>query len=305
MSTFILLANASAFEVGVEQLRWKLFPLAFVLVVLGIWESSWKSGSDPRSILGILIKTTIIIVLLAGSPALMKNGKEAFDDLHVAITTNRQDNTFNEFLGEKLPIIEPSVTTIGPYIASLITTALQYLGSVGVKIVKFFQEYAIGCLTAVSPLMIALLAISYTQAIGTRFLMTSLCVVMWSLGFILVDLFLSYLGPVLFSGMLGSIGGAPIAAGKLLIGWPAAVGIMLVAALVPTFLYIATPMAIGKLMAGANAGTAAAWGALSNMSQGAQHASRGAQIASTLRTAATAKTGSTEGSIPRPPNPIV
>ncbi len=77
--------------------------------------------------------------------------------------------------------------------------------------------------------------------------MTSLCVVMWSLGFILVDLFLSYLGPVLFSGMLGGGGGALVAAGKLLISWPAAVGIMLVAALVPTFLYIATPMAIGKL----------------------------------------------------------
>jgi hypothetical protein len=33
-----------------------------------------------------------------------------------------------------------------------------------------FQQYAIGCLTAASPLMIGLLALSYTQAIGLRFL---------------------------------------------------------------------------------------------------------------------------------------
>jgi len=301
----MLLANVSAFEVGVNQLREHLFPLAFILVVLGIWESTWKGNNDPRSILGIVIKTTIIVVLLAGFPALMKHGKEAFDGLNFTLTTGLQNN-FKELLDGELPTVEARFSDIGPYIASLAATTLQYLGSFGVNIVKFFQQYAIGCLTAVSPLMISLLAITYTQSIGIRFLMTSLCVIMWSLGFILVDLFLSYLGPVLLGGIMGGIGGAPIAAGRLLIiSWPAAVGTMLVAALVPTFLYIATPMAISKLMAGANAGTAAAWGGLSNMSQGAQYASRGAQIASTLRTAATAKTGSTEGSIPRPSNPIV
>ena len=135
--------------------------------------------------------------------------------------------------------------------------------------------------------------------------MTSLCVVMWSLGFILADLFSSYLGTVMLSGMMAGGVTAGVAGVLTVVSWPAAVGAMLIAALVPTFLYIATPMAIGKLMEGANAGTAAAWGALSHMSQGAQHASRGAQVASSLRAAATAKIPSSEGSIPRPPNPIV
>lgn len=302
MESYILLANASAFDAGVETLRWKLFPLAFILVILGIWESGWKGGSNPKAILGILLKTTIIVVLLTFFPDLMKGGKEAFDGLKNVVSSDSQ-NRFKELLSSKFP--EVSIWELGPYIALLITTLLQFLGLIGVKIVTFFQQYAIGCLTAVSPLMLGLLAISYTQAIGIRFLMTSLCVVMWSVGFIFVDLFLSYLGPVLLGGMAGSGGGALVAAGKLLISWPAAVGTMLVATLVPTFLYVATPMAIGKLMAGANAGTAAAWGGLSNMSQGAQHAARGAQIASQVRAAATAKTASTEGNIPRPPNPIV
>ncbi len=134
MAPFILLANASAFEVGVNQLREHLFPLAFILVVLGIWESVWKSGSDPRSLLGIFIKTTIIIVLLAGFPALMKNGKEAFDGLKNIVGPDPQ-NSFKELISNSLPAV--SVWELGPYIASLVTTVLQYLGSVGVKIVKF------------------------------------------------------------------------------------------------------------------------------------------------------------------------
>src|ERR1700754_4624692 len=104
MTAYIILANASAFEAGVEQLRWKLFPLAFVFVVLGIWESSWKGGSDPKSIFGILLKTTIIVVLLALFPAIMKNGKETFDGLKESISPGFY-NRFLELLGRDLPSV--------------------------------------------------------------------------------------------------------------------------------------------------------------------------------------------------------
>ncbi len=104
---------------------------------------------------------------------------------------------------------------------------------------------------------------------------------------------------------MGTGVGATVGGVLTIVSWPAAVGAMLIAALVPTFLYIATPLAIGKLMAGANGGTAAAWGGLSHMATGAQHVSRGVQVASSLHAAATGKTASTEGSVQRPPNPIV
>lgn len=304
MEPLTLLAAASPFDVGVEQLRSKLFPLAFVLVVLGIWESVWKGGSDPKAILGIFIKTMIIVVLLAGFPDLMKNGKDAFDGLKTAVTADSQ-NRFKELLEADLEKVDDGISSIGNYIASLVVAFLQFLGLLGMRIVKFFQEYAVGCLTAVSPLMVGFLSISYTQSIGIRFLMTSLCVVMWSLGFIFVDLFLSYLGTGVLAGMLATGVGATVGSVLTVVAWPAAIGTMLCAALVPTFLYIATPMAIGKLMAGANVGTAAAWGGLSNMATGTQHVSRGAQLASSLRTAGIGKSASTDGSIPRPPNPIV
>ena len=137
MEPYILLANASAFEAGVDQLRWKLVPLAFALVVLGIWESGWKSGSDPKAILGILLKTTIIVVLLAAFPTLMKNGKEAFDGLREVMTINQHDNC-KELLKGDLPAVEARFSDIGPYIASVAATILQYLGRLGTKIVHFF-----------------------------------------------------------------------------------------------------------------------------------------------------------------------
>ncbi len=302
MASHILLANASAFDMGVDQLRWKLLPLAFILVVFGIWESAWKGGSDPKSILGILIKTTIIVVLLAGFPALMKSGKDAFDTLKETVSPDAQ-NRFKELLEGGLP--EAGAWSIGEYIASLIVWFLQFLGWIGMQIVILFQDYAIGCLKAVSPLMIGLLAVSYTQNIGIRFLMTSLCVVMWSLGFIFVDLFLSYLGTGVFAGSLASGVGALRAGMLTIIGWPAAIGTMLVAALVPTFLYAATPMAIAKLMEGANAGAAAAWGGLSNMGQAAQQISRGATAVQQMQQAAATKKVVTEAKVERPPNPIV
>ncbi|PWU10194.1 MAG: hypothetical protein C5B47_02525 [Verrucomicrobia bacterium] len=315
MTSYLLLANISAFDVGVNYLRDHLFSLAFILIVLGIWESAWKGGNDPKAILGILLKTTIIVVLLAFFPVMMKGGKEFFNGLKESVNSETQ-NKFNELLDSKLPEVEPKFSTIGPYIASLITAFLQYCGTIGVEIVKHFQTYAIGCLTAVSPLMIGLLALSYTQAIGVRFLMTSLCVVMWSLGFVFADLFLSYLGTSVFAGMLASGTGALAGVAASAFSWPAALGAMLVACLVPTFLYIATPMAIAKLMAGANAGTAMAWGGLSNMASGAQYASRGSEAIKGMQAMRAAKqaTGkeasaekastSTGGTVERPPNPI-
>ena len=165
--------------------------------------------------------------------------------------------------------------------------------------------------------MIGFLAISYTQNIGIKFLLTSIGVIMWSLGMVLVDLFLYYLGTGVMGGMLSAGVGAGIAAGPLaIVSWPAAVGTMLIASLVPTFLYLATPIAVATLMSGANAGAAAAWGGLSNMAQGAQHVTRGStalqnmRIASSLRGSSGEKndsknSDSTGGKIERPPNPIV
>ncbi len=115
------------------------------------------------------------------------------------------------------------------------------------------------------------------------------------------------------AGMLSAGLGAGAAGLATIVSWPAAIGTFLMAAFVPTFFYIATPMAVSALMSGANAGAAAAWGGLSNMAQGAQHVARGGQVLQKMHAASSLRgsgnqpgtsTASTGGEISRPPNPI-
>jgi len=51
------------------EIRTLLMPFAFVLCVMGIGEMGWRAGSDTRAILGALIKTILVVGLLAGYPA--------------------------------------------------------------------------------------------------------------------------------------------------------------------------------------------------------------------------------------------
>jgi hypothetical protein len=44
-------------------------PFAFLLCVLGIGEMGWRAGSDARTVLGALLKTIIVVTLIAGYPS--------------------------------------------------------------------------------------------------------------------------------------------------------------------------------------------------------------------------------------------
>ncbi|MBE2204080.1 MAG: hypothetical protein IAE94_07070 [Chthoniobacterales bacterium] len=51
------------------ELRTLLMPFAFVLAVVGIGEMGWRAASDTRAILGALLKTILIVGMLAGYPS--------------------------------------------------------------------------------------------------------------------------------------------------------------------------------------------------------------------------------------------
>ena len=73
-------------------------------------------------------------------------------------------------------------------------------------LLRFFQEFAIAGLIAVSPLLIGFLFFSYTQSLGVQFGVTSLTVLLWHVAICLVDLVIQAISDVLF---------APITAGGL------------------------------------------------------------------------------------------
>ncbi|MCX6960778.1 MAG: hypothetical protein NTW91_10995, partial [Verrucomicrobia bacterium] len=63
-------ALSNLFE-SANEIRMLMMPFAFVLCILGIGEMGWKAGSDPRAILGTILKVTIIVALIAGYPTIM------------------------------------------------------------------------------------------------------------------------------------------------------------------------------------------------------------------------------------------
>jgi hypothetical protein len=75
------------------QIRSYMMPFAFVLCILGIGEMGWKAGSDAKSILGAILKVTIIVALIAGYPTMMNKGMEAFQEMRQKFT-NAQDAKF-------------------------------------------------------------------------------------------------------------------------------------------------------------------------------------------------------------------
>ena len=50
------------------EFRTLLMPFAFILCVIGIGKMGWRAGSDSRAILGALLKSIVIVTLIAGYP---------------------------------------------------------------------------------------------------------------------------------------------------------------------------------------------------------------------------------------------
>ncbi|MBN8707736.1 MAG: hypothetical protein J0I10_00020, partial [Verrucomicrobia bacterium] len=79
------------------DIRTLLMPFAFVLAVIGLGEMGWRAGSDPRGNLGALLKTTLIVALLAGYPTAMDSGQKAFVEMRGKFT-NARDAKFVQLL---------------------------------------------------------------------------------------------------------------------------------------------------------------------------------------------------------------
>ena len=80
-----------------NEIRTLLMPFAFTLCVIGIGEMGWRAGSDPRAILGALLKCILIVTLLAGYPDIMRGGQSAFIEVRNRFT-NARDAKFVQLL---------------------------------------------------------------------------------------------------------------------------------------------------------------------------------------------------------------
>jgi hypothetical protein len=233
-----------------NEIRTLLMPFAFTLCVIGIGEMGWRAGSDPRAILGALLKCILIVTLLTGYPDIMRGGQSAFIEVRNRFT-NARDAKFVQLLRstvENQP--SDSLTDIGKIVPAAIGYFFQGIGRFMLLVLRFFQEFAIAGLVAVSPLLIGFLFFSYTQSVGVHFGVTSLTVLLWYVAICLVDITIQLISDVLFLPI--TTGGLIQTAQNMIIvqNWLHFPFIMAFAAFLTVFFYLSVPFVASAVMKG-------------------------------------------------------
>jgi hypothetical protein len=256
--------NYDAAVAASKMLRDDLMPITYFICFLGFVECVWRSRGDGERILMFFISIACIVILAAKFSTgieLLKNAINAMMDTH----NQHVNNMFYQVLNANLTN-EPSMWDVGNYILYGIIKLLQGIGRFGIIVVELIQHVSLLALVAISPILIGMLATSWTRSAGVRFLMTSLIVCMWSIGIALVDLVLFAIGQYVFAaalgaGAAGAIGtvGAGTAAGVTLttLALPAVLLAVGLATFVPMALYLAIPIVMHSVMLGANPLTSA------------------------------------------------
>jgi hypothetical protein len=244
-------------QAGAEQIRLLLMPFAFVLCVIGMGEMGWRAGSDPRAILGAVLKVVLIVSLIASYPAAIEGGQEAFKGMRDQFTDAR-DAQFIQLLRSRIEN-QPSdsLTDIGKIIPAAIAYFFQGIGRFMLVLLEYFQNFAIAGLLAVSPLLLGFLFFSYTQSVGLQFCLTSLTVLLWHLAICLVDITIVELSEVFFGRING--GTVTLSPGNLILvnNWLMFPFLMAFATLVTVFFYLSVPFVAGAIMKGISGTTAA------------------------------------------------
>jgi hypothetical protein len=251
-----------------NEIRTLLMPFAFILCVIGIGETGWRAGSDLRAILGTSLKCIVIVTLIAGYPDIMRGGQSAFIELRNKFTSAR-DAKFVQLLHSTVQN-QPSdsITEIGKIVPAAIGNFFQGIGRFMLLVLRFFQEFAIAGLIAVSPLLIGFLFFSYTQSVSVHFGVTSLTVLLWHVAICLVDITIQLISDVLFLPI--TTGGLVQTAQNMIVvlNWLHFPFIMAFA--FPTvFFYLSVPFVAAALMKGLSGATASLQGGVHGSMQAA------------------------------------
>ena len=249
------------------QIRTYMMPFAFVLCILGIGEMAWRAGSDTKAILGVILKVTIIVALIAGYPTIMNKGMEAFQEMRQKFT-NAQDAKFIQLLTSRIQN-QPSDswTDLGKIVPAAVGYFFQGIGRFMMIVLNFFQQFAIAGLIAVSPLLLGFLFFSPTQSFGIQFAVTSFTVMLWYLGICLVDIVIVAISDLLFAPITAG-GIVQVAQNAIVVqNWLLFPFIMAFASIVTLFFYLSVPFVAGAIMKGASGTTSALSAGISNTLQ--------------------------------------
>ena len=187
----------------------------------------------------------------------MTGGQKAFMELRNEFTDAR-DAKFVQLLRSRVEN-QPSdsLANIGKIVPAAIGYFFQGIGRFMLLVLRFFQEFAIAGLIAVSPLLIGFLFFSYTQSLGVHFGVTSLTVLLWHVAICLVDITIQLISDALFLPI--TTGGIVQTAQNMIVvqNWLLFPFIMAFATIITVFFYLSVPFVAGAIMKGLSGTTAA------------------------------------------------
>lgn len=243
----------------IEVMRQALLGITSVFALAGFVEGAWLAGENMKAQLFNLLKIVFIAALAFNFPTIIQAGDKIFLEVHTSISEKQgalDQSDQDAFLHQiKAQAIEPSWTDVAGRLIYSIGKCLQKLGWIGYQIVYWIKDISMLLLIAVSPLLIGCLAFSYTKSIGVNFLITSLTIILWNIGFAIVDTLLIILGdiimPIMGAGVAGLAGSTVVTVG------PQFLVMCLVAAALPMAMYFSVPIITGAIMRGSNVAGAA------------------------------------------------
>lgn len=232
---------------------------AFVFAFAGFVEGASLAGEDMKAQLLNILKITMIASLAFHFSDIIQAGDKALAELHASISERQgalEQREQDAFLQQiQAQATEPSLMDVAGRLTYSVGTCLQKIGWIGYKIVYWIKDISLLLLISVSPLLIGFLAFSYTKSIGVNFLITSLTVILWNIGFAIVDALLIILGgiimPIVAGGAVGVSSAAAVTVG------PQFLIMCLMAAVLPVSMYFSVPIITGAIMRGSNVAGAA------------------------------------------------
>lgn len=273
----ILLTNGLRF---IEPITTALKYGSFVFAFAGLVEGTYLAGEDMKRLLVHLLKIVVIASLIVNFPDIVQEGDKILADLHTSIAERQgaldqaDQDTFLQQI--KAEATEPSWTDVAGRLTYSIGKCLQSIGWIGYQIVYWIKDISLLLLISVSPLLIGFLSFSYTKSIGVNFLITSLTVILWNIGFAIVDTLLIILSKIIMPIMAGQ---TALGAGAAVTVGPQFVVMCLTAALLPSTMYLSVPIITGAIMRGSNVAGAA----MSAFGMAQQGASRVGTVGSAMK----------------------
>lgn len=243
----------------IEVMRQALLGITSIFTLAGFVEGAWLAGENMKEQLFNLLKVVFIAALAFNFPVIIQAGDKAFLEVHTSISEKQgalDQSNQDAFLQQiKAQATEPSWMDVAGRLTYSIGTCLQNIGFIGYQIVYWIKDVSMLLLIAISPLLIGCLAFSYTKSIGVNFLITSFTIILWNIGFAIVDTLLIILGniimPIMGAGVAGVASSAVVTVG------PQFLVMCLVAAVLPIALYFSVPIITGAIMRGSNVAGAA------------------------------------------------